>query len=68
MKLKEFARHINTLLESHPEAGELLVVTTAEADAECGFEPVYNAPSAGSYSEEEHEFLPGGAANAICIN
>lgn len=77
MKLKEFLKTLNDLVESNPKLEEFEVVT-AKDDEGNGYNRVYFHPSIGNFDEGEFEFVPFGDfeeyglvtsdANAICIN
>lgn len=75
MTLKEFIKHLNDLVKSHPEALDYQVVTSIDDEGN-EFNLVYYSPTLGIY--EEHEFIPKSVykelkrkekeTNAICIN
>ena len=67
MKLKDFAKNINELLESRPEAAEYLVVSSKDDEGN-GFNLVTYTPCIGKYEVEDVDFNEEIKANSVCIN
>ena len=75
MKLKEFLANINQFVRDNPEALELNVVTSTDAEGN-GYDLVYYTPTKGIFfhgefiSTEEYEMYgkKESETNAVCIN
>jgi hypothetical protein len=74
MKLSEYVKNLNTLLETRPETAEYEVVSAIDDEGN-GFNPVVFEPTVGLYDEREwtpednfevEELAVG--PNAVCIN
>ncbi len=67
MKLSEFARNINDLMEERPETKDFDVVTSKDDEGN-GFSLVNFTPTVGKYDNEDKEFQDEITPNAVCIN
>lgn len=75
MTLKEYVEHLNSLLESNPEAGEYEVITAVDPEGN-GYNTVYNGPNIGIF--DDGEFIPKDyidecereekEINSVCLN
>lgn len=74
MTLKNYMKHLVTLLEENPEAADFQVVT-AKDDEGNGYDRVHFTPGLGVYDDEFGEFSPldpedeeQEAPNAVLLN
>lgn len=67
MKLKEYVKNLNELIESRPETAEFDVVTSKDDEGN-GYNLVHYSPTVGNYDNEDREFTEEVETNAVCVN
>jgi len=69
MKLKEYVKAINELLEKNPQAGDFLVIYSSDDEGN-NFQPVYFEPCLMCAVNPEDRYLEitEGEPNMVCIN
>ena len=67
MKLKEYIKNLNDLIESRPETAEFDVVTSKDDEGN-GYNLVQYTPSVGNYDKEDRDFTQEVELNAVCVN
>jgi hypothetical protein len=67
MKLKEYVKNLNDLLEQMPETADFDVVTSRDDEGN-GYNIVHYSPSVGSFDPEDKDFTEEKELNAVCVN
>lgn len=69
VKVKDVLASLQKLVEEHPEALELDVITSIDDEGN-SFNPVYYTPTLGEFDEDYSGFINVGIdkANAVCLN
>lgn len=66
MKLKQYIKHLNALVEKDPSLLEVTVVSSSDAEGNC-VAPLHFLPSVCTWDAVEQQFDPEGI-KVLCVN